>query len=565
MSLTKEERKIIEYGKKQGKTYEQSLSALAEYRSKQPETPLQPMGFLAAIRDIPSDIKEPGQGMVTAVSEGMQTSKETVGDVVSGEISPRAGAIKTIGAGLGAGTRVLGEAVMGGAKTLFSPGREQQISETVSSTVEDLLNTELAQNAVQKWETLSKEQQSVIEGLVGTTEGLTTMFGFGPVVNRFKNVLSRNSKTLLQQSDDILQKARRSNLTKDQGLSISKTGGLITKKGKEVLKDVRFNLSDIPENYETVLKRSSYDDVNRYFQQARNHMKNDKLDSPLELAGYKGEEAFDVISKARQKAIQGKKNILNEVADQRVSGNTINEVMSGGIQRLNEKFGVKVDANGTIRQAPGRIMTLDTADQKLMREYMSRLNSLGVAPTVREVDDFVDWAQSQLYKQSKTMSKYEVASEPVVRELQGITGDLNTRLKATVGNGYGEVNARIARLIELQDELSRALGADVRKGGGLMKRLFSPTSGNTRQIFNEIERETGIDLVKEATLAKFAMENVGDYKQMNLLQKFDETAKGATEIDWTRPGTIVNFLRERADLDGQELANEIIRRTQQNK
>lgn len=366
---------------------------------------------------------------------------------------------------------------------------------------------------------------------------------------RTVNTSNRIAQSAFRASDDVLTKIRAANP------NITK-GNFLTK----AVNDTRFQLSNIDPQVETILKRSNYDEVNTYFQQAKNHKIDPAKATPMEIAGTKAETAFDAINTARIKAIEGKKAILAEVANQRVPGNTLNETMSASIQRMGEKFGVKVDANGNITPIKGRTSTLDSKDAKLINDYYSKLNKLGVSPTVKEIDDFVDWAQGQLYKQEKTLSKLEVASDPVIRELQRTTGDLNGRLKDVVGNGYGQVNSRISDLITLQDELSRALGADARKGGGLMKTLFSPTGGNTRKIFTEIQKETGIDLFKEATLAKYAMESVGDYKQASLLQQLDIALQNAAELDLTKPLSVVKWLRERADLDGQELANEIIRR-----
>ena len=385
--------------------------------------------------------------------------------------------------------------------------------------------------------------------IAGTIAGAEGVAG---TVAKTGGITNKVAQTAMKSSDDILAKARAANPVKANTVKGAVSG---------VINDTRYKLSDIDPQVETILKRSTTDDVNRYFQQAQNAKANPAKSTPLELAGAKAESAFDSINDARFKAIEGKKAILNEVADQKVSGNTINEVMSSGIQKMNEKFGAKISADGTITQTKGRTMNIDATDQKLISEYVSRMNSLGVSPSVKQVDDFVDWAQGQLYKQSKTLSKLEVASDPVVRALQGMTGDLNTRLKASVGGGYGEVNSRISQLITLQDELSRALGADARKGGGLMKTLFSPTGGNTRKIFQEILDETGVDLFKEATLAKFAMESVGDVRQASLLKQLDVAVKASSELDLTKPASIINFLRERADMDGQQLANEIIKRT----
>jgi len=400
------------------------------------------------------------------------------------------------------------------------------------------------------------EATKVIEEVAGTLSAggeiagnILGAQGTATSITRLGSYTDDIARSALKSSDDVLIKVKNKNIP-------VKTGNFLSK----ATNDVRFKLSDIDPQVETVLKRSNFDEVNTYFQQAKNAKTNPAKPTPLEIAGSKAESAYDVLDEARRKAIEGKKTILANVADQRVSGNTINEVMSNGIQRMNEKFGVQLDAKGNATPVKGRASQLDATDAKLINEYFTKLNSLGVSPTVRQVDDFVDWAQSQLYKQSKTMSKLETASDPVVRQLQGITGDLNGKLKTTVGNGYGETNARISTLIELQDELSRALGADARKGGGLMKTLFSPAGGNTRRIFQDIQDETGIDLFKEATLAKYAMENVGDVRQASLLKQLDVATKSVSKLDFTKPGTLIDWLRENADLDGQQLANEILRR-----
>ena len=120
-------------------------------------------------------------------------------------------------------------------------------------------------------------------------------------------------------------------------------------------------------------------------------------------------------------------------------------------------------------------------------------------------------------------------------------------------------------MIEQEDELSRVLGADADKGASLMKSLFSPTGERTRRIFQEVYDETGIDLFKEATLARFAGESVGNPNVRSLLKQIDVAAQEAVTIDITRPLSIIKFIRERADLDAQDLANEIIRRSQASK
>jgi len=364
--------------------------------------------------------------------------------------------------------------------------------------------------------------------------------------------------------DILFSKGTADTLTKAKNLSVQ-AGEKAIGVTKEVLnnlpsvKSMRLKLSDIDPQVETVLQRSNADEVNRYFQQAQNAKINPAKSTPLELAGNKAEDAFDAINTARQDAIQAKKSMLSNVADKPLEGNpagiTIDKIKADALDR----FGIEIKPDGSLVPAKNRIAKLDAPSQKLLSEYVTKLRELGMTPTAQKVDDFVDWAQGQLYKQSKEVSKLQAADDATVAYLKNTTGELNSNLKTQVGGGYGEVNTRISKLIELQDELSRALGADARKGGGLMKKLFSPVGGDTRRIFEDIQKETGIDLFKEATLAKFAMESVGDVRQKSLLKQLDVALQDTATLDLTKPLSLVKWLREKADLDGQELANQLLR------
>lgn len=499
-----------------------------------------------------TDLREGFDASVDSVSNAIQKNKEVNERVFQGKTSPLEGTFETIGTGLGAGASVVGNAVLSVGKGLLPQAAEDKISTGVQGGVEAVAQSRAGQSLVDGYNNLSPRQQRLSQSTLGVAEGLTTMFGFAPVLNKLGDTLSDTAKSSLSASDDILRNTRKST-----SVSVPTVATL-----DKFLTDFRFNISDIDPQVETVLKRSNFDEVNTYMQKAKTAAADPEKNTPLEIAGSKAEESFDAIDSSRRKAIEGKKAIIEQYGNQRVSGDVVNKTIADGIRDVSDSFGVKLRPDGTIERYTGRMSTLDSSDEKLIGEYFAKLNSMGISPTVREVDDFVDWAQSQLYKQSKTVSKLEAASEPVTRKLQGVTGQLNSRLKSEVGNGYGEVNARISHLIELQDELSRALGADARKGGGLMKTLFSPSGGNTRRIFRQIRDETGVDLFKEATLAKFAMENAGDVRQKSLLKELDVALQDATKINLAEPTSWFAYAREKADLDGQRLANEIIRRNE---
>lgn len=557
--MTPQELELIKFGFENGKTPDEVKSALASYRQETgyktgtSTTPTNEMGMFDGTQDRLADV---GKGTASTISSAIKGEGQFAGaSPLNRGVNATAAAFSSVPKGAYAmapepvrkGIDWAGEKIGQGFKSLtHSIGQTDLFQGAAGQVVED-------ENGVP---TYRPNDLGVMEDALGTAAGAGEIAGnilgvesVATNLTKLAGVTNRAAKTSFKAAEDTLAKSRLANPTVTKGNFLTKA-----------INDTRYNISDIDPQVKTVLERSNFDEVNSYFQQARNAKANPAKATPLEIAGTKAEQAFDTISDARTKAIAGKKAILADVADQRVPGNTLNEVMSDSIKRMEERFGVKVDAKGNVTQVKGRTSTLDSKDTKFVSEYFTKLNSLGISPTVRQVDDFVDWAQGQLYKQSKTMSKLETASDPIIRELQKTTGDLNGRLKTTVGGGYGEVNARISNLIELQDELSRALGADARKGGGLMKTLFSPTGGNTRRIFQQIKDETGVDLFKEATLAKYAMENVGDVRQASLLKQLDVAVQAGAELDLTKPMSIYRWLKERGDMDGQELANEIIKR-----
>jgi len=559
MAFTQQDIDLLRKAKAEGKTKEQALAALSQSRGQTQDTQSQP-NQAATTSSMSNRLAEVGNSTADTISQNLAGTGQFEGQ------SPLQRGVQATAAGF--------TAVPRGALAM-APEPIRKGVEVASNFIGKGFNkltgaiggTELFKGAVGRNEvdpetgisTFVENDLRVLEGALGTTaafgeiaSNIVGAQGTVTTLTNVRNLTNRAAKASMKASDDVL------NRIKSMNPPVTK-GNFVTR----AVNDARFNLSNIDPQVDTILKRSNFDEVNTYFQQAQAAKVNPAKSTPLEIAGAKAESAFDAIDEARKKAIQGKKAILAESGNTRIAGNQINEVMSEGITKLGEKYGVQISANGAVSPIKGRTMTLDSTDVKLMNQYFSKLNSLGVSPTLRQVDDFVDWAQGQLYKQSKTMSKLEAASDPLVRDLQGVTGNLNGRLKTSVGNGYGDVNARVAGLIDLQDELSRALGADARRGGGLMKTLFSPTGGNTKKIFADIQKETGVDLFKEATLAKYAMETVGDVRQASLLKQLDVATQSAAELDLTKPMSIVKWLRERADMDGQQLANEILKRNKE--
>lgn len=264
----------------------------------------------------------------------------------------------------------------------------------------------------------------------------------------------------------------------------------------------------------------------------------------LVKAGEKGGEALNVIGNKMAKQAQLKNAALGEVGGKTVKN--IATVRANMRDLLRDRVGVNIvkkDGRLAIEDASGRIskVAFDPADNKLMTDAYRVLAKLGKSPTVRQVDDTVDALQDLLYKRKSAVAV------PVNGQVEGVlkqvTGTLNRAVKKIGGEQYTKANAKYAYYVDTYEKLNKALGAEGVRGGTLMKSLFSPSGEAPRRLFAEVKKLTGIDLVEEATLAKFAMESIGDARQASLLE---EVIRGGVPTPTNFVGKAVDKLLEKA-------------------
>lgn len=254
-----------------------------------------------------------------------------------------------------------------------------------------------------------------------------------------------------------------------------------------------------------------------YEKSAKEALKDYSKPTPLELAGDKANNALGLIKK-KLDLIGGKKSAITKEIGSINTGNIVNEARDNMRSLLKDRTGIQFTDNGVFKNAPGRLNTIsDAKDIKMIRDIDFKLKQLSKNPTLQKVDDSIDWFQDALYKRG-TMTAI-----PVNKKVEGIIkqtiGDLNRKLKTIGGEKYSLANTSYKKTKEIFDTLNKALGQEGNKGASLMKQLFSPNSTAPRKLFEQVKELTGIDLVDEATLAKFVMENVGDVRQASLLEQ----------------------------------------------
>jgi hypothetical protein len=148
---------------------------------------------------------------------------------------------------------------------------------------------------------------------------------------------------------------------------------------------------------------------------------------------------------------------------------------------------------------------------------MTEAKRLGNNPSAKDVDKFIDFVQDRIYSAKRDLSV--PVTDDVEKILRPLTGQLNESLKSQLPNSYRNLNKKYSNMVDVRNELNSKLGYEAEKGGSLMKRVFSPSDARTKELFAEIEKITGIDLVDEATVARYVMESVGDARQASLLEQ----------------------------------------------
>jgi len=285
----------------------------------------------------------------------------------------------------------------------------------------------------------------------------------------------------------------------------------------------------IPKQVESALKEIDTNTFDKYAQSAIKASESYKNPTPLEIAGQSAKNALDDLNNKISEIGKNKQSITSKIAQQEKSfGNVFNakELVDNSINSIKKNvnnLGLSVYKDGTIAQTSGKVskIPMNSKDIASLNEVMTILKRTQENPSFVNIDNAIDAMQEVLYKRKS------VGAEPINKSLEGLikseVGKLNNSLKeyskGSTYQNYADLSNNYSRLLKLRNELNTKLGKGGERGGSLMKRVFSPSDANTKLLFDEIKKETGIDLVNEATMAKYTMEVAGDARQASLLEE----------------------------------------------
>lgn len=416
MALTPEQRqKLIDAG--------YSASKINAYESaKGISTPKPQSGFVAAVKDIPSDIGEAFSRSKEAVQQGINTANDVRARVQNLETTPAAGTFQTIGGGLKAGARVVGEGFLGLLKTFTSPGTEKTVAGKVQEGAQKVAQTDIVQNLALKYASLSDEEKRNVDAAFGVLEAAGTVAGAGPA---FKTARAGLSPV----ADAAGAAARTAAPIAAKAASIPVTGiaevqGALTGTSGETVRQA-FNAA-----------RRGGKELDEFTKSLRGNTTPEQLVNRLR-------EGTDKIN-AEKSARFGE--MLNTIGDQSVDTSSI---VSGVAEDL-KKIGVKIADDGSLDFSESKFRTVPQAANKLQAMF-DEVKRLGDQQTVRGIDTSRQALGALLLTGDDASARTANLA---------ITNAINrVRSAGKSVDGYGEALVQFGDDSEFLNEITRALSS----------------------------------------------------------------------------------------------------------
>lgn len=300
--------------------------------------------------------------------------------------------------------------------------------------------------------------------------------------------------------------------TTKQGINIAKQGiniGLekLPKSFKYVAekspqyadKVVKWFVSEPSEQVKTILKETPTSKFDEYLKVAQEAVIDPRKSSVFEKVGDRLADATKQIKQQADSIGSEKSKILQKA--------------SVGLEKFTDDT----------RKAILKVVKLE--DSPLRGKIIDELKNV---KTKLGADKAIDNIQSMLYDAKGT--GLIAQGSAFEKRLRGIIGELNNSLKDSLPQSYRVLNAKYADRAKVLNTLNRALGEVVdgvpTRGASLIKQFFSPAGSKTKELFEFLKRNTGVDLAQDATLAKFMGEVFNDPKVRSLLEGLPTSKTG---------------------------------------
>lgn len=431
-----------------------------------------------SVADTVSDIRQTGSSVLGTAKSTFSKQKEALGASIAGEQSIGAGIGQAFGIGAGGVSRAVGDVVTGAVKTALPQSAETSLKAGIANTVAPVMETDFVKNIMAGYEALDEKSKRDIDAKLGVASLASEFLGLGTA--------KRAGTAAKNTVESAIERAARPPAVVDE--IVTGTGS----NAKQKL--IEFIAPDVDEQTKTILKRAKPEEIDSLVEIQKKAIADPEAVTPYEVIGDKMSEATRQLQ-SKLKQIGAKKSELVAPA-----GN--------GLDAFNTK--------PFIEKLNSLKNNVASGDKALVSSILEKANAV---KTKFGADKFIDEVQDVLFKGSRDNTIPKGSS--VEKQLKGIIGELNSDLKKVLPPKYAQLNAEYSNIKKVVDALNSALGEVVEgvstRGGSLVKQFFSPNGRKAKELFAYINKKTGIDLAKDATLSRYVMELYNDPRANTLL------------------------------------------------
>lgn len=511
------------------------------------------------IKDTAKDFVGIGEDIATESQKRAENIQAIQTAMKNGEQGKLRSLLQTVGQLAGAGADAIGAVAKGAVKIVLPPSAEKKVKEVVGQFGQAIASRPEVQSVLKWYGELPPENQrdidaaggviSLVSNFLGgevaskggtllkdaTTAGLdvtkkavgegvtATSKAVKTATGALDTVLATPKKVLKEIAGPEVSDAAKVSLNPMEALKDTGQDILVSvkdAKGKPVLK----KLSELLPEEKASVQAETKQNLDSFVKQAE-LFKNDRSvpeGSPVEIIGKRTDQALEVADKQRQAIGKQMGEIETKYLDNPLAINekTLSE-FSDVIKNFdNKKFGVDTGGGPVVR--------------KLVEDF-DALEQGGA--TVGERLQFVrDWQQylrdsKDAFGNFKENASANMRIEKAVNTIKNETVDHISE----VDKGYAGLRKQYAEHLKLQEIGDSLLGKEGAygervKGAATVKRAIQSNSdAGARQFLTKIKELTGYDAIKEGDIALTAMELVGDYQGLSLLNVLNEGKGGVAK------------------------------------
>ena len=272
----------------------------------------------------------------------------------------------------------------------------------------------------------------------------------------------------------------------------------------------------------------------KYINATKAHATDLTSKSPLTMAADQLDKAAEIVSNKTDKAGALVGAVKEKVATTPL-GN-VNPVGDEFWKNVQDKYGLNIftKPNGKVvlKEIPGTMIQTSSADASRIENMANQLNVLNNPKTtvkqatevMQNLYNMVDYSKSDIY--GKT-------NDPLEGLIKHTANNLNDVIRESSPD-LAKANDSFSSLKDLQKEIKTMAGGNLNRGELMMRRIFSgDKSGDVVDFFNKLKSATGVDLTKQAVMAKHAITSIGGSADKTLLDKMISGA--ATNVPTTIP------------------------------